>query len=200
MRNEKPRWLFCLENFPPPESGRIFRVSYGYLREATHGRLFIRGRSRRAPMALTLRLSAGWKRAPAQGQRLPLSRPRASSTLVLVRISRVRLCEVGLGNGERWGGNGGPEDISVDYRLNDCDAMATIARPMGREAVAAGEGTLNTFKMLRDGLKWKSSTKEPSEQMACALTPADPGTISAAVLAGTRRCSARRKALFRSER
>jgi hypothetical protein len=45
-------------------------------------------------------------------------------------------------------------------------AVSTMALPIIREAVAAGDGTFITCSTLPDGTNWKSSTRAPSDLSA----------------------------------
>src|SRR5664279_1988169 len=78
--------------------------------------------------------------------------------------------------------------------------MSTTSRPISSEAVAAGEGTLQTWIMRWLCRKRKSSTRLPFLSTACARTPEPPGTRSASVNSGTIRCKARVKAGFTQAR
>src|SRR5258708_6313286 len=51
-----------------------------------------------------------------------------------------------------------------------------ISRPMGRDAVAAGDGALRTCRALSASRNLKSSTRAPEKSRAWALTPASPVT------------------------
>jgi hypothetical protein len=43
-----------------------------------------------------------------------------------------------------------------------CAAISVIARPIGSDAVAAGEGTFSTCSIFPEGINRKSSTRVPS--------------------------------------
>ena len=66
--------------------------------------------------------------------------------------------------------------------------------------MAAGEGALSTWMAPSVWLILKSSTSEPSGLTACARTPAPPGSMSEAWMAGTRRWSDATNAPLLSER
>jgi hypothetical protein len=92
--------------------------------------------------------------------------------------------------------------------LGDLRAQATpaartipkISRPIGNEAVAAGEGTFNTCKNLPRGTNRKSSTRFPSGPSACARTPDPPGVKSSSRTSGTSLCNERTNSRFTSDR
>ena len=72
-------------------------------------------------------------------------------------------------------------------------SRSTISRPMFSDAVAAGEGALQTFTTRSLSRIRKSSIIEPSRPMACARTPLGAATKCSSRIAGTSRCSASHK-------
>lgn len=64
-------------------------------------------------------------------------------------------------------------------------ARRATSRPIGREAVAAGEGAFSTCTARAPSRIRKSSTSVPSRSTAWARTPAAEGTRSSAVTAGS---------------
>jgi len=65
---------------------------------------------------------------------------------------------------------------------------SAITRPISREAVAAGEGALQTWIAHGPLTIRKSSTKPPSGRKACARTPDSPGVRSSAQTSGISFC------------
>src|ERR1700735_3951183 len=58
-----------------------------------------------------------------------------------------------------------------DCNPNPCCAIRTISRPMGSDAVAAGDTTFHTCSMFCEHTNWKSSTSDPSRATEVARTP-----------------------------
>src|ERR1700733_12035174 len=78
--------------------------------------------------------------------------------------------------------------------------LLTILLAISSDAVAAGEGALQTWREFLPSSSRKSSTKLPSRSRACARTPLLLGMRSSAWTSGTRRWRLRVKAALLKER
>src|ERR1700683_1340742 len=90
--------------------------------------------------------------------------------------------------------------ILTNERRPGRGTLLTIFLAISSEAVAAGEGALQTCKEFLPSTNRKSSTMLPSRGRACARTPLLLGIRSSACTSGIKRCKLRVNAVLLKER
>src|SRR5580704_8164210 len=90
--------------------------------------------------------------------------------------------------------------IFTNERRPGRGTLLTILLAISSEAVAAGEGALQTWREFLPSSSRKSSTRLPSRSRACARTPLLLGIRSSACTSGTKRCRLRVNAALLKER